>query len=189
MSPYEILYHFYPEEGDLRRLLIHHSEQVRDRALAIADSPACAHLHLDRDVLSAGALLHDVGIGQCHAPSIYCNGTEPYIAHGVIGGRMLRDYAATHPEAGNLEPYARICERHTGSGVTADEVRRQNLPISPADYLPESAEERLICLADKFYSKSHPDEEISVARARQSLLKFGADTAERFDALCRFFGL
>ena len=32
-----ILKHFYPEDTPLRRLLISHSEQVRDKALAILE--------------------------------------------------------------------------------------------------------------------------------------------------------
>ena len=119
-----ILKHFYPEDTPLRRLLISHSEQVRDKALAILEKSG---KKLDRQLVADGAMLHDIGIGHCHAPSILCEGTEPYIAHGTIGGRMLREYGA---ECGlDMEPYARICERHTGSGLTAEEIRRQKLPI------------------------------------------------------------
>lgn len=32
----------------------------------------------------------------------------------------------------------------------------QNLPVPPADYLAETAEERLVMYADKFHSKSRP---------------------------------
>jgi uncharacterized protein len=188
MNVIDIIHHFYPQDNDLRHLLLEHSRQVRDRALLIANDPANAALHLNLQLLADGAMLHDLGIIRCNAPSIHCIGTESYLRHGVLGGELLREYARLHPEF-NAEPYVRICERHTGSGITAAEVRTQHLPLEVRDYLPETDVEQLICLADKFYSKSHPEREISVEQARHSLEKFGADTVERFDALCRKFGL
>lgn len=179
-----ILKHFYPEDTPLRRLLISHSEQVRDKALAILEKSGKT---LDRRLVADGAILHDIGIGRCHAPSILCEGTEPYIAHGTIGGRMLREYGA---ECGlDLEPYARISERHTGSGLTAEEIRRQELPIPECDWLPESPEEILVCLADKFFSKSGDRKEKPLARIRHSMEKFGPAALARFDAMCAEFSV
>ena len=100
---------------------------------------------------------------------------------------MLRDYGRTHGL--DLEPFARICERHTGTGITVQEVREQGLPIPERDYLPETPEEKLICLADKFFSKSGDMKDKPVSIVRRSLEKFGTDTVERFDALLRLFGL
>ena len=187
IDPEAIITHFYPENTPLRRLLLRHSTQVRDKALAILASPSRPPLVLDPGLVSAGAMLHDVGVLQCHAPSILCVGSRPYIAHGVIGAEMLRDYGRTHGL--DMEPFARICERHTGTGITAREVREQGLPIPERDWLPETPEEKLICLADKFFSKSGDMREKPVAAVRHSLEKFGLDTVERFDALLRLFGL
>ena len=186
-DPDIILSHFYPEDTPLRRLLLRHSTQVRDKALAILANPLRPPVELDAGLVSAGAMLHDIGILQCHAPSILCLGTRPYIAHGIIGAEMLRDYGRTHGI--DLEPFARICERHTGTGITAREVREQGLPIPEHDYLPETPEEKLICLADKFFSKSGDMKERTVDAVRHSLEKFGMDTVERLDALFRLFGL
>ncbi|MBP5586084.1 MAG: HD domain-containing protein [Lentisphaeria bacterium] len=187
IDPDVILKHFYPEDTPLRRLLLRHSTQVRDKALAILANPSRPPLELDAELVSAGAMLHDVGILQCHAPSILCVGTRPYIAHGVVGAEMLRDYGRQYGL--DLEPFARICERHTGTGITAQEVREQGLPIPERDYLPETPGEKLVCLADKFFSKSGDMKEKPVAAVRRSLGKFGPDTLERFDALLRLFGL
>ena len=180
----EIIRYFYPEETPLRRLLLKHSAQVRDRALAIL---AQAAPELDSRLVAAGAMLHDIGILHCRAPKILCVGTEPYIAHGVIGARMLREYARTHGV--ELEAYARICERHTGSGLTAEEVRRESLPIPARDYLPETPEEKLICLADKFFSKSGDLREKPLERIRHSMLKFGPAPLARFDEMCALFNV
>ena len=187
IDPDVIITHFYPEDTPLRRLLLRHSTQVRDKALAILANPSRPPLELNAELVSAGAMLHDVGILQCHAPSILCVGTRPYIAHGIIGAEMLRDFGRT--SGLDLEPFARICERHTGTGITAKEVREQHLPIPERDYLPETLEEKLVCLADKFFSKSGDMREKPAAAVRHSLEKFGTDTVERFDALLRLFGL
>ena len=181
----EILHHFYPEKTPLFELLMRHSTQVAGKAEAILRS--CRGLPLDPVTVSVGCLLHDIGIRECHAPDILCTGNEPYIAHGIIGGKMLRLYGAQHGL--DLEKYARICERHTGTGLTAEDIRRQGLPLPDRDFLPETLEEKLICLADKFYSKSGEMKEKSIERIGRSLAKFGPDTLTRWNELCRLFGL
>lgn len=188
LNAYDILYHFYPDDTPLRRLLILHSEKVRDKALAIlahakAIDPSPVLCNIDERLVSDGALLHDVGIGLTHAPGILCEGTEPYICHGTIGAEMLRQFDPS------LEAVARICERHTGAGLTAQDITGQGLPIRPVrDLLPETPEERLVCLADKFFSKSgDPAAEKDFDRVRRSMMKFGTDTLQRFDALCAEF--
>ena len=53
--------------------------------------------------------------------------------------------------------HARVCERHTGAGLTKREIIEQELPLPQQDFLPETTEEKLICYADKFFSKTHLD--------------------------------
>lgn len=178
---------FYPEDTPLRRLLYRHSCQVRDKALEILRQAGNAAPALDPRLVADGALLHDVGVGRCHAPGILCVGSEPYITHGLIGGALLREYGKS--TGMDLEAYARICERHTGAGLTRKNIMDQKLPLPERDFLPETPEEKLICLADKFFSKSGDMQEKSLAAARHSLEKFGADTLERFDGFCTLFGI
>ena len=83
-----IIYRYYPEDDELRRLLLKHSRQVADRALAIAERHP--EWNLDREFLEAAAMLHDIGIFRCDAPGIHCHGTEPYIRHGQIGAELIR---------------------------------------------------------------------------------------------------
>lgn len=187
MSALEILYHFYPQDSPLRRLLVLHSTQVRDKALSIAGNPALANLDINLQIVNDGALLHDIGIGRCNAPDIHCTGTERYLLHGTIGARMLREYGEA--EGLDLEALARICERHTGAGLTADDVRALDLPLPPVDLLPVTLEEKLVCLADKFYSKSSPEREKTLEQVRRSMAKFGAGAQLRFKELCETFGL
>ncbi|MDE5849047.1 MAG: HDIG domain-containing protein [Muribaculaceae bacterium] len=175
---YALILNKYYEEGTaLLDLLLTHSEMVARKALAVAEQ---ANLDIDRDFVYNAAMLHDIGIFRCDAPGIYCNGTEPYIRHGLIGAQLMRQEG--------LEAYARVCERHTGSGLTAKEIAETGMPLPPVDFLPETMEEKLICYADKFFSKSgDPREEKPLDRVRKSMAKFGPDSLARFDALHSLF--
>ena len=76
--------------------------------------------------------------------------------------------------------HARVCERHTGAGLTLDEIVSRNLPLPHRSFLPETTEEILICYADKFFSKTHPDREKTIELAERSLMKFGEEGLQRF---------
>ena len=195
MNYLDIIQHFYPEDTPLRRLLILHSECVRDKALQIMERVGDRFqvLGFNPNLVIAGAMLHDIGICQTHAPGIFCEGTEPYICHGTIGAKMLRqlmvEQSFSDEDAAMLAACARICERHTGAGLTREDIIRQKLPLDPSDDLvPETLEEQLVCLADKFFSKSgDPRKEKSLEHVRRSMMKFGADSMARFEALCNTF--
>ena len=118
-------------------------------------------------------MLHDIGIFRCNAPSIQCTGTEPYICHGYIGGQILREEG--------FERHALVCERHTGTGLTRQQIELQNLPLTlDRSYEPDSLEEQVVCYADKFYSKSHIERERTVVETAQSLEKFGPEGVRKF---------
>lgn len=162
---------YYPSENELRRILLIHSRQVADRCMKIAKHHP--ELKLDVEFLEEAAMLHDIGIFRCDAPGIQCFGSEPYICHGVIGGQILR-------EEGWLR-HALVCERHTGTGLSREQIEKQGLPLSlDGIYEPEALEEQVVCYADKFYSKTHLERERSVVEAVQSLEKFGEKGVKRF---------
>jgi len=161
---------YYPENNMLRHILLRHSQQVARLALSIADRHP--ELNIDEDFVREAAMLHDIGIFRCDAPGIECFGTEPYICHGRIGAELLRGEG--------FPDHARVCERHTGAGLTKEEILTQHLPLPAQDFLPETIEEKLVCYADKFYSKSHLDRVKTVDKVERSLEKFGADGLNRF---------
>ena len=117
-------------------------------------------------------MLHDIGIFKCDAAGIQCFGTEPYICHGRIGAELLRSEG--------FPRHARVCERHTGAGITKAQIIAQNLPLPQQDFLPETMEEKVICYADKFFSKTHIDREKTIEQAEKSLSKFGDEGVLRF---------
>ncbi len=173
----DIIDKYYNENAALRHILITHSQSVAQRALRIA--ALHPELNINNDFILEAAMLHDIGIIRTNAQGIECHGTEPYIRHGVEGADMLR--------AEGLPLHARVCERHTGAGLSLDDITRQNLPLPHIDLLPETVEEKLICYADKFYSKTHLDREKTVEQAEKSLEKFGGDTVARFRELRKMF--
>ncbi len=117
-------------------------------------------------------MLHDIGIFKCDAAGIQCFGIEPYICHGRIGAELLRSEG--------FPRHARVCERHTGAGITKAQIIAQNLPLPQQDFLPETMEEKVICYADKFFSKTHLDREKTIEQAEKSLSKFGDEGVLRF---------
>lgn len=167
MNTTEIIARYYTDNPALCEILLHHSRQVCNHALAVAERHP--ELNLDTKLLADGAMLHDLGIVQCDAPAIHCHGTEPYIAHGRLGAAMLRQLQQELMAAGSdidLEPLARICERHTGTGLPGFE--------------PESLEEQVVCYADKFYSKTHLERTRTPEQTAESLKKFGEEGVRRF---------
>ena len=67
------------------------------------------------------------------------------------------------------------------------DIERQKLPLPPADLVPETTAEQLVCYADKFYSKSHLDAEKTIEQARNSLLRFSDEGLKRFDKWVKMF--
>jgi len=177
-----IIERYYTPGNDDYRVLVHHSRQVANLAVTIAQRLIDRQIPIDIEFVEEAAMLHDIGMCQTDAPGIYCYGTEPYILHGILGRKML--------DGMSLFRHGRVCERHTGTGITADEIISQHLPIAPPrDLLPESLEEKVICYADKFFSKSHPDDPVRpLERVRRSLSKFGGDTLQRLDEMVALFG-
>ena len=171
---------FYKEDDALRHILLVHSRQVASKALQIALRHP--ELQLDTDFLETAAMLHDIGIVRCDAPGIQCFGTEPYICHGRIGAEMLRNLLGQEAES-----IARVCERHTGAGLTEKDIVSQGLPLPHQDFLPETIAEQVICYADKFYSKSHLEREKTVEQVARSLAKFGSEGVDRFRKWAQMF--
>lgn len=181
-----IIFHYYPEANKLREILLVHSRCVADYAIECARKHP--ELHLNLSLVESGAMLHDIGIIRCNAPGIECYGTEHYICHGTIGAAMLRnDHAIFSLSAEEIEPYARICERHTGTGLTAEQISTQGLPLPNRDLTPETLEEQLVCYADKFFSKTHPERRKTIEQALRSIEKFGGDGVERLKEWHKLF--
>lgn len=120
-------------------------------------------------------MLHDIGMYLTDAPEIGCSGPYQYICHGYLGHDLLvREGFPDH---------AKVCERHTGTGISKKEIIRRNLPIPNRSMKPKSLAEEIITYADKFFSKD-PDKleiEKSAKKIREKLSKHGQDKVEKFN--------
>ena len=172
---------YYAHQPQLRQILIAHSRQVADKALAIVDQhPEWTTQGLvNRDFVEEAAMLHDIGIVLCQAEAIHCYGEHKYIEHGYLGAELLRREG--------LPKHAAVAERHTGTGITMEQIICEHLPMPVQDFCPRTMEEKLICYADKFYSKSRLGEEKTHEQVLRSLAKFGTSGVEIFKQWTELF--
>ena len=183
----KIIDFFYPEANTLRDILLVHSKGVAQLAEEILDRHP--ELQADREIVIAGAMIHDIGIRNCDAAGIECYGSEPYICHGILGADMIRKNQNTlclTPE--ESEKLARICERHTGTGLTKKQIESQNLPLPHRDLTPETLEEQITCYSDTFFSTTHPEKKKTYDKAVRSLQKFGEEGLIVFERWHKKFG-
>lgn len=172
MNPIDIINKYYEPGSKARHILIEHSKAVRDFALDIVSKHP--ELNANAQFVSEAAMLHDIGIFLTNVPSLGCYGDKPYICHGYLGRELL--------EKEGLSRHALVCERHTGAGLSKEEIIAQKLPIPHRDMLPVTIEEQIICFADKFFNKSKeltkPQE---IEKVRKKLLKHGQQQLDRFN--------
>lgn len=172
-----IIEKYYTPGSDLYNLLLAHSRQVAELAVELADRNP--QLEIDHDFVWEAAMLHDIGVFKTHAPSIHCHGEKPYICHGCLGRELL--------ENEGLPRHALVSEHHTGSGLSLDDIISQNLPLPHRDMLPTTNEEKLVCYADKFFSKSRIGSVKPLEKVRADMARFGEASLARFDALTALF--
>lgn len=177
MNPIDIINKYYEQSSNLYNILINHSSDVTKKALDIAHSHP--ELNINIQFVREAGMLHDIGIFKTNAPSIDCHGEYPYMAHGYLGSELLKDEG--------FPKHALVCERHTGAGLTLQEIEEQNLPVPHREMIPISIEEQVICFADCFFSKTHLGLEKPISTIRNKLARFGERSVNQFDQWCNIF--
>lgn len=177
MDIQKVIHKYYKEGTKLYDIYMSHVTDVTNKALAITNKHP--ELAVDVKFLEEAAMLHDIGIFRTKAPHIACEGDMPYICHGYLGREIL-----THE---GYPKHGRVCERHTGTGLSLETILNRKLPIPHRDMRPQSLEEKIICFADKFYSKSQLGKEKSIKKIRENLKQHGWHQVEIFDEWCEFF--
>ncbi len=167
IDPYQIIQKYYPEGSLAAHVLIVHSEAVAGKSDLIAQTLGLQPE--ERNFIREAALLHDIGIILTQAPDIGCFGNHPYICHGYLGHDLLIKEG--------LPIHALVCERHTGTGLTIEDIENQKLPIPRRTMLPVSLAEKIIAYTDKFFSKSHGQltREKTFEEVLRSVRRFGPD--------------
>ncbi|WDP90926.1 MAG: HD domain-containing protein [Desulfobacter sp.] len=183
IDPLDIIGRFYKPGSELYEVLVDHSRRVADKSLEIAQG-LNADLNLDLDFIETAAMLHDIGIFKTSAPAIGCRGDRPYICHGYLGRELLDDLNL--PSA-----YGLVAERHTGAGITLDNIMEAGLPLPRREMVPQTLEEKIICCADKYFSKHPKNRNKTMTRDKiiNELRRINPGHARRFAAWAGELGL
>ena len=139
------------EKAGCSREVIGHCRAVHRFAMKIAK--LC---NADLKLVSAGALLHDIGRSRTHGAG-----------HAVEGAEIVKKLRLP-------EKIVLIIERHIGAGLTKGEAAKLGLP--PKSYIPRTLEEKVIAHADNLIAGSRRQ---TVAELVQKLKKMGLDEGAR----------
>lgn len=181
VRPAELIRKYYSSNPDAWDILLNHSRLVTQRSLKIARTLITRGFPLDLQFIAEAAMLHDIGMIMTDTPDLHCFGSGSYLEHGIKGKEIL--------EHEGLMRHARVSERHIGVGLTATEIKQQNLPLPVRDMIPETLEEQLISYADLYYSKGggDNDKEKSPEEVRQNLTEYGLDKIKIFNKWLKLF--
>jgi len=179
MNPIDIITEYYQPGSTLFDIQVTHGQKVAEKALDAAQK--VPHLSPDLDLIREAAMLHDIAIFQTRARSIGCHGSHPYVVHGYLGRLIL--------EQKGLPRHALVCERHVGVGLSADDIKKDQLPLPVRDMVPVTIEEKAVCFADKFFSKKPGalEKEKSREEIVSRLARYGRGKAETFQAWLALF--
>lgn len=117
----------YLKDAGCRRRVIVHCCTVR----AVAEQ-LVSRIDCDRELVVAGALLHDIGRSRDHS-----------VFHAVVGADLLRDM-------GLPDEIVDIVRKHTGAGLDKQDIADMGLP--DGDYIPKTIEEKIVAHSDNMVS-------------------------------------
>lgn len=118
---------FLIDAGCKKRVVIH-CATVR----AVADEMTAHIPEADKDLVTAGALLHDIGRSVDHS-----------ILHAYYGAQIAERLSLPRS-------LIDIILKHTGAGLDEQDVEEMGLP--QADYMPRTLEEKIVAHADNLVS-------------------------------------
>lgn len=151
----------YLQEAGSNPKVIAHCVAVRDVAVMIADRIIRAGTApVDRDLVAAGAVLHDIGRSQTHG-----------MDHADVGGKICK-------ELGLSPKICQIIERHIGAGLTGSE--RASFGLSDEDRIPVSLEEKIVAHADNLVEGTRV---ITRSELDNAIRKFPETVRKQFTAL------
>ena len=175
MNQYFKLLRKYSTTKKHYNIILNHSLLVLGKSIDIITKKKLYN-DIDFDLIISGSLLHDIGTYKFMKN--FDKFQEDYLKHGIIGGEILRKEG--------LAKEALIAERHIGSGLSKKYIVENNLPLPKKDFLPITLEQKLVCYADKFYSKSGKKD--NLRSIKKEMKEFGKEPFERFLELEKMFG-
>lgn len=170
---FKIIRKYFDPYPVARQYYLKHVQSVTQKAFSIARKLNSSEINYEK--LYLGSMLHDIGIVYTHAPDIGCSGTYPYLSHAWLGREIL--------EKEGLTDIAPVCENHVGVGISAIEIAEKKLPLPVKDIGPADLTEKIICMADKFFSKNVNDleNELPLDKVRDKMKKLGDEKLKIFN--------
>jgi uncharacterized protein len=140
-------------------------------------------LDIDEELVKVGCLLHDVGVYKLFEEDGTFYRPIEYLRHGILGKEIIDTEKID-------ERIGLMITRHIGMGITADEIKQNNLPLPHEDFIPLSLEEKLVCFADKFHSKYQNEESAfhTSESIKNHLRKYGQKKIDIFEGMLELFG-
>lgn len=168
----------YAPSEELYTAVYTHCLAVWQVAKQIIDSQ---ELKLDRELVKAACLLHDIGTYSLIQPTDPIN--VGYAGRGVAGEQLLE-------KEGLPKPLYEAVAHHVGHGFTKEHIEQALLGVLPArDLTPKTIEERLVNYVSKLHSRSNEPQFNSVSSYRTFLKNLGSKYyIEGFEALAKEFG-
>lgn len=115
------------EAGCKKRVIIHCCTVG-----AVAEEMLNGIRSADRDLVMAGALLHDIG-----------RSVDNGIMHALVGSQIIE-------RSGLPKEIVEIVRKHTGAGL--DDIDVQEMGLPPGDYMPRTLEEKIVAHSDNLVS-------------------------------------
>ncbi len=177
---FAIIHRHIPHNSSAYSVYLPHVALVTAKALKTARQLGLSEAQ--QRFIEEAAMLHDIGIMRVKPFIESTNGAPPYICHAPIGREML--------EQEGLPRHALVAERHVGVGLSKADIVCQSLPLPQRDMLPETIEEKIICWADLFFSKTPHRlwQESSLEEIEASLFRHGETKVQVFREWVRLFG-
>lgn len=172
----EQLHRKYAPNERLFDLVFTHCKIVWDLAEQIIKTKA---LKINIPLVSAGALLHDIGTYPFMREYEQI-GTSKYYQHALEGFTLLQ-------KEGLPEKLCLLVLHHMRIGLTKEQVDYENLDLPLQDYSPTTQEERLVMYADKFHSKTPQFN--SYESYKNFVVRFGDEQAVKLVKLANEFGI
>ena len=172
----ESLHKKYAPSPEAFNLVFTHCKIVSEIAQSLLENKP--QRNINSELARIGCLLHDIGVYALFTE----NGIneEKYITHGIEGYSILK-------REGYPEEICRFASHHTGTGLSANEIKSDELPLPHEDFFADTPEEQLVMYADKFHSKK-PRFNTFESYAN-NLSRFGAEKVVRFNEFAETFGV
>ncbi len=152
-----------------------HCVIVAEIALRCVDEKS---LEVDRAMLEAACLLHDIGAYMLMNEDGEI--TSYYNLHAIFGSKILE-------EEGVDERIQQAVENHVMLGMTADDYKKTGWANPFKDYIPSTVEQRLVNYGDRFHSKVPIFNSLDSIKAK--LTRVSPDKLQTLEKYVQEFGL